>query len=129
MIIITPHLQELGWLPVKNHLRYRDLLIMFNCLNDMALGYLSTKLSTRSSIHDRETRNMNDLDVPIFKTNSGQRTFKFRATKLRNDLDCKFKTIETEYAFKHFCLDLYSINIILYMQLGYILIFNTFITL
>jgi hypothetical protein len=70
MIIITPHLQELGWLPVKNHLRYRDLLIMFNCLNDMALGYLSTKFSTRSSIHDRETRNMNDLDVPIFKANS-----------------------------------------------------------
>ena len=88
---------------------------MFNCLSNMALGYLSTKLSTCSSIHDRETRNMNDLDVPIFKTTSGQRTFKFRATKLRNDLDCKFKTIETEYALKHFCLDLYSINIILYM--------------
>jgi hypothetical protein len=44
-------------------------------------------------VHDRETRNMNDLDVPVFKTNSGQRTFKFRATKLWNDLDCKFKDI------------------------------------
>ena len=45
---------------------------MFTCLNDMAKGNLSTKFSTRSSIHDRETRNMNDLAyVPIFKTNSG----------------------------------------------------------
>jgi hypothetical protein len=73
---------------------------MFNCLNDMALGYLSTKFSTRSSIHDSETRNMNDLDVPIFKTNSGQRTFKFRATKLRNDLDCQFKDTSSFITFK-----------------------------
>ena len=96
----TPHLQELGWLPVKDHLRYRDLLIMFKCINDMAPGYLSTKLSTRSSIHGRETRNMNDLEVPIFKTNSGQRTFKFRATKLWNDLDCKLKDISSFITFK-----------------------------
>jgi hypothetical protein len=44
----------------------------------MAPEYFSTKISTCSKIHDRETRNMNDLDVPIFKTNSGQRTFKFK---------------------------------------------------
>ena len=69
---ITLHLQEQGWLPVKDILSYRDLLIMFKCLNDMAPGYLSTKFPTRSSIHDRETRNMNDLDVPIFKTNLGR---------------------------------------------------------
>ena len=79
---ITLSLQELRWLPVKDHLRYRDLLIMFICLNDMAPGYPRTKFSTRSNIHDRETRDMNDLDVPIFKTNSEQRTFNFRATKL-----------------------------------------------
>ena len=53
---ITPHLQELGWLPVKDLIRYRDLLIMFKCLSDMAPGYLSTKFSARTSIYDRETR-------------------------------------------------------------------------
>ena len=97
---ITPHLQELGWLPVKDHLRYRDLLIMFKCLNDMAPGYLSTKFSTRSSVHGRETRNMNDLEVPIFKTNSGQRTFRFRAAKLWNGLDCRLKDISSFITFK-----------------------------
>ena len=114
---ITLRLQEVRWLPVKDHLRYRDL-IMFRCLNDMAPGYPSTKLSTRSSIHDHETRNMIDLDVPIFKTKSGQRTFKFRATKLLNDLDCKFKDINSFITFKKqnmlsniFCLDLYPITI------------------
>ena len=72
---ITPHLQDLGWLPVKDHLRYRDLLLMFKCRNGMAPGYLCDKISTRSSIHDRETRNMNELDIPIFKTKAWAKDF------------------------------------------------------
>jgi hypothetical protein len=73
---------------------------MFKCVNDMAPEYLSTKFSTCSSINDRETCNMNDLDVPIFKTNSRQRTFKLCATKLWNNLDCKFKDISSFITFK-----------------------------
>ena len=68
---------------------------MFKRLNDMAPRYLSTKFSTRSSIHDREMRNRNDLDIAIFKTSYGRRTFKFRATKLWNDLDNNFKNISS----------------------------------
>ena len=54
----------------------------------------------RSSVHDRETRNRNNLDIPIFKTSSGQRTFKYRATKLWNELDRKFKDISSFIIFK-----------------------------
>ena len=85
---------------------------MFKCLNDMAPGYLSTKFSTRSSIHDRETRNRNDLDIPIFKTSSGQRTFKFRTTKLWNDLDNNFKNISSYNILKK-QLKLYMVSNIL----------------
>ena len=28
---ITPYLQQLGWLPVKDHIRYRGLIVMFKC--------------------------------------------------------------------------------------------------
>ena len=99
---IIPHLQELaGMASCKRPFTFGDLLIMFKCLNDIAPGYLSTKFSTRSSIHDREAGNMNDLDVSIFKTNSGQRCiFKFRATQLWNDLDCKLKDISCFITFK-----------------------------
>ena len=45
---------------------------MFKCRNRMALGYLTDKFSIHSSIHDRETRNVNELNIPIFKTKSGQ---------------------------------------------------------
>ena len=73
---------------------------MFKCTNGMAREYLSKNHSTRSSVHDRETRNRNNLDIPIFKTSSGQRTFKYCATKLWNELDSKFKDISSFIIFK-----------------------------
>ena len=57
---------------------------MLKCINGMAPEYLSKNFSNRSSVHDRETQNRNNSDIPIFKTSSGQRTFKYRATKLWN---------------------------------------------
>jgi hypothetical protein len=69
----------------------------------MAPDYLCTKLSACSSIHDREIRIKNDLHIPIFKTCAGQRTFKYRATKLWNDQDSNFKNITSFNIFKkHF---------------------------
>ena len=59
---ITPYLQQLGWLSVKDHISYRDFLVMFKCINGMAPEYLSKNFSTRSSVHDRETRNRNNLE-------------------------------------------------------------------
>ena len=81
---ITPYFQKLRWLSVKDYVSYRDLLVLFKCINGMAPEYLSKNFSTRSSVHDCETRNRKNLDIPIFKTSSGQRTFKYRATKLWN---------------------------------------------
>ena len=37
---ITPYFQQLGWLSVKDHTSYRDLLLMFKCINGMAPEYL-----------------------------------------------------------------------------------------
>ena len=97
---ITPYFQQLGWLSVKDHISYKDLLVMFKYINGMALEYLSKNFSTRSSVHDCETRNRNNLDIPIFNTSSGQRTFKYRATKLWDELDSKFKDISSFIIFK-----------------------------
>ena len=55
---ITPYFQKLGWLSAKDHISYRDLLVMFKCINGMAPEHLSKNFSTRSSVHDRETRNI-----------------------------------------------------------------------
>ena len=99
---ITPCLQELAWLPVKDQIRYGDLMLTFKCLNNMAPSYLSSSFSVRSSVHECNARNKNDLET-IFRTSVGQRTFEFRATELWNNLDSNikenssFKTFEKQF--------------------------------
>ena len=40
---VSPTLKELRWLPVKEHLYYRDAVMSFKCLTGCAPGYLSTQ--------------------------------------------------------------------------------------
>ena len=58
---ITPFLQELAWKPVTEQIQYRDQLLTFKCLDDMAPSYLTRYLSlgffVRSSVHECNTRN------------------------------------------------------------------------
>ncbi len=50
-------------------------------------------------IHDRETRSQNELDTPKYRTATGQRTFKYRGTKIWNALDGELKSTAN---LKHF---------------------------
>ena len=54
---VTPILKQLNWLPVKQHMYYRDSIMAFKCMNGLAPGYLSDQLIKRSSISTRKTRN------------------------------------------------------------------------
>ena len=36
---ISPKLQELNWLPVKEHLLFRDTVLMYKCINNLAPPY------------------------------------------------------------------------------------------
>ena len=38
---VTPILRQLNWLPVKQHMYYRDSIMAFKCMNGLAPGYLS----------------------------------------------------------------------------------------
>ena len=49
---ISPKLQELNWLPVKEHLLFRDTVLMYKCTNNLAPPYLCNKFSKRSNIHE-----------------------------------------------------------------------------
>ena len=79
---VTPFMKELKWLPVKEHLLFRDTVITNKCMNAMALHYLCGNFCNRASIHGRPTRNSNLLQIQLFSTASGQGTFKYRAVKI-----------------------------------------------
>jgi hypothetical protein len=68
---VTPALREIRWLPVEEHLKYRETLITYKCMNGIAPPYLSK----------------------LFITVSGQRTFYYRAVNLWNDLDEDLKKL------------------------------------
>ena len=88
---VTPLLRELNWLPVDKLLYFRDASLTYKCVNNLAPDYLCNKLIKRSSIHDRRTRTHDSLQIPVFKTAAGQRSFAYRAVHIWNNLDKNLK--------------------------------------
>ena len=83
---ITPVIRQLGWLPVADMLKYYLGILTFKCLNGLAPDYLSTLFKDRSSVHDKNTRNNEKLNIPAFSSAVGQRSFEYRAVSLWNSL-------------------------------------------
>lgn len=97
---ITPALKQLGWLPVKEELLYRESVMTYKCVNGMAPQYLCNKLINRSHVHDRNTRNRALLQIPLHRTTSGQRSFRYRAVTIWNNLESSLKQVISIHSFK-----------------------------
>ena len=97
-------------MPIDHRIDYFMALITFNAISGNSPSYISNLFTPVSNVHDYETRSANssNLYVPHFRTTQGQRTFRFRASRLWNSLpftvtNCKtissFKNELTEYIF------------------------------
>ena len=69
------------------------------CVVATCTDYLCNKFKKRSSIHKSKTHTHNSLQIPLFKTAAGQRSFAFRAVHLWNNLD---KNLKDCYSLKTF---------------------------
>jgi hypothetical protein len=85
---------------VEKLLLERETVMVYKCLNGLAPDYLVDTFIKRSDIHDRSTRNHDLLDIPLYRTAAGQRTFNYRDAKIWNDLDDKLKNITSITIFK-----------------------------
>ena len=97
---ITPLLKGLRWLPIRQQLYFRFAVLLFKCMTRCAPEYLTSKLVRRSVVSTRNTRNSQLLDIPLFRTASGQRTFQYRATSLWNELHPALKRSPSVTALK-----------------------------
>lgn len=97
---ISSTICRLGWMRVENHLKYRDMVQIFKCKNQLAPTYLSSKLTTRSQVHKYQTRQHKDLNVARCRTTLAQRSFFTRATKTWNSLPNTVKSCITLRVFK-----------------------------
>ena len=100
---ISPILKDLKWLPVKQQLYYRHTIVAFKCMSGCTPASLFSKYIQRAMITRRTTRNSQMLNIPLYKTATGQRTFYFKTVKLWNSLDSTLKLKPTLQDFKH-CL-------------------------
>jgi len=68
-------------------------------MNDLAPEVLCTKFSQRVNV--TKTRNSKLLQIPLLKTATGQRSFKYRTVKLWNYLDVAIKALPSLKNFKN----------------------------
>ena len=86
---VSPALKDLRWTPVKSHLYLRDAILAFKSMTGQVPNYLSSNFISRCiwniNISGRTTGSSSQLNIPLFKTKSGQRSFYYR---LCNIVEC-----------------------------------------
>ena len=97
---LTPLLKSLSWLPVKDQLYYRQAIMVFKCMTGQAPEYLTSQFITRKQVSEQTTQSSQNLNIPLFRTASGQRTFHYRTVKLWNNLESFLKLSPSVEIFK-----------------------------
>ena len=97
---ITPVLRELRWLPVISFLKYTLGILAFKCVKGLAPSYLCHRFKTRDCVHDDNTGYKKNLNIPAYKSSSGQRTFLYRAMSFWNSLPHEIRERDNLSIFK-----------------------------
>ena len=97
---ITPILQQLHWLPIKQRLRYKILLLTFKSIHHQAPEYLSTILIKHEPSRTLRSSSRNLLVVPKSKSKLFDRSFSVAAPTEWNNIPDDLKLIDNVNAFK-----------------------------
>ena len=90
---ITPVLQSLHWLPVRQQILFKVAVLVHKCLNGRAPDYLADDCRW---IHHRRadlrsSSDMMKLDVPPTRTTFGDRSFAVNGPRVWNSLPASFR--------------------------------------
>ena len=97
---ITPTMKQLHWLPIRNRIHYKVLLLTYKSMNGLAPSYLEDLIKKRPMKRTRVDGN-NDLSVPrIKKTMFGGRSFAYTGATLWNSLPRELKLCSNLNQFK-----------------------------
>ena len=102
---ITPVLRDLHWLPVRQRILFKILLIVYKALNGQAPSYITELLKSRSHTHSRNLRSSQDtllLQIPSQKTKItlGDRAFVCAAPKVWNSVPLEIRKSASLNIFK-----------------------------
>ena len=99
LVLFSTHLPGALYI---NYSYFRSAIMAFKCLTSRVPEYLTSQFSKRGEISGRATRSSQMLNIPLFKTASGQRTFYYRTVSIWNSMDSSLKTLEKVSDFKYF---------------------------
>ena len=97
---ITPVLQKLHWLPVKERIIFKILLLVHHILNGTAPEYNTSLLHQYQPIRTLRSSNSGLLQVPATMKSWGDRAFAHAAPTLWNSLPLDLKKATTTTSFK-----------------------------
>lgn len=98
---ITPVLKSLHWLPVKERITFKVLLLAFKCIHHKAPKYLSDLLHIYEPPRQLRSSNSSLLTVPKSRLKTvGDRTFVHNAATLWNALPEHLRAIDSLTKFK-----------------------------
>lgn len=83
---ISPWLKELKWLNMYERRRLHLATFVHKLIKLQTPLYLKSKLKLRQTVHSRDTRNINQLYLPQYKTSLYRRSFTYSAVSLYNSL-------------------------------------------
>ena len=106
---VTPLLKELRRLSTVIQLHYRSATMALKCMTGCVPTYISSQFIKRQDVSNRNTRNSQQFNIPLFKTVTGQRTFYYKIVSLSNSLDFSLKLCESVDSFKR-CLKTKLLN-------------------
>ena len=97
---ITPVLKQFQWLPIRQRIHYKVLILIFKSLNGLAPAYLEELIKRRPMKRTRADGN-NDLVIPVIKHKSFVgRSLGYGGPKLWNTLPKELKTCTNINTFK-----------------------------
>jgi hypothetical protein len=97
---ITPVLKDLHWLPVRERIHYKTLLLTWKSLNNMAPVYITDLLTPYSPSRSLRSSDQFLLTVPRTFTAFGDRAFSSAAPKLWNLLPLELRQCTSIEHFK-----------------------------
>ncbi len=97
---ITPVLISLHWLPVKQRIDFKILLIVFKAMNGLAPSYVADMLSEYTPDRPLRSSNKGVLTIPRINTKSAHGAFGHYGPTLWNSLPHELRSTTTVSSFK-----------------------------
>ena len=94
-------IKTLNWPTVADMIQVEKACMVYKSINELAPDYLSQIFTKKLACSSENLRNTaTDLEIPLMKTCSGQRTFSYRGARVWNHLDLAVKQTSSFKAFK-----------------------------